>query len=99
MNSSNIKQKQHKKHLDKLSIRLVLVIAISGIVGISSIDLSHDNANAQNVQQKCTPDTGVNISKSNCFSNAPTMPVYNQTNTFNARPPADNNSTVVNSSN
>lgn len=28
--------------------------------------------NGQTLQEKCSPDSGINISKSNCFSNEPT---------------------------
>ena len=87
MKYSKIKLDQCDKDFNKLSIHLVLLITISEIVGISSIDLNYDNVTAQTLQEKCNSDNGMNISKSNCFSNAPSNPVYNMTNTDNARPP------------
>ena len=79
---------QNYKYFVKLSMQMVLLITITGIVGISSVDISHENANAQTVQEKCNSDIGMNVSKSNCFSNAPSNPVYNVTNTNNVRPPS-----------
>lgn len=82
-----MKSDQNYKYFVKLSMQLVLLITATGIVGISSVDIGHENANAQTVQEKCNSDSGMNVSKSNCFSNAPSNPVYNATNTNNVRPP------------
>ena len=87
MKYSKVKLDQSDKYFNKLSIQLVLLITVSGIVGISSVDFNYDNATAQTLQEKCNSDNGMNISKSNCFSNAPSNPVYNMTNTNNVRPP------------
>ena len=89
MGNSNIKSELYNKHFHKISTKLVLIIIIvSGFLGISSFDLTNDSISAQTLQGKCTPDMGINISKSNCFSDAPTNPVYNVTNTDNVRPPS-----------
>ena len=91
MRNSNIQQELHSKYFHKLSIKLVLIIIVSGFLAISSFDLTYNDISAQTLQGKCTPDTGINLSKSNCFSNTPTNPVYNVTNTDNVRPPSENN--------
>ena len=78
---------QSGKNFDTLQPRLVLIITISGILVTSSIVLNFNNIQAQTLQEKCIPDSGINVSKSNCFSNAPTSPTYNATNTNNVRPP------------
>ena len=44
---------------------------------------------AQTLQEKCTPDSGINVSKSNCFSNSPTHPTYNVSNTHSFAPPRE----------
>ena len=88
MRNSNIKSELHDKHFHKISIKLVLIIIVSGFLGISSFDLTNNSISAQTLQGKCTPDMGINISKSNCFSDAPTNPVYNVNNTDNVRPPS-----------
>ena len=88
MRNSIIKSELHNKHLHKISIKLVLIIIVSGFLGISTFDLTNNSISAQTLQGKCTPDMGINISKSNCFSDAPTNPVYNVTNTDNVRPPS-----------
>jgi hypothetical protein len=82
-----IKSDQDYKYFVKLSIQLVILITATGIVDISTVDIGHENANAQTLQEKCNSDSGMNVSKSNCFSNAPSNPVYNATNTNNVRPP------------
>jgi hypothetical protein len=74
-------------YFGNLQIRLALIITISGILVTSSMVLNIDNIQAQTLQEKCIPDSGINVSKSNCFSNAPTSPTYNTTNTNNVRPP------------
>ena len=89
MRNSNIKSELIKKYFDKLSIRLVLIIIGSGLLGISSFDLTYNNITAQTLQEKCLPDMGINVSKSNCLSNTPTKPTYNVMNTDNARPPSE----------
>ena len=99
MRNSNIQQELHNKYFHKLSVKLVLIIIVSGFLGISSFDLTYNNISAQTLQGKCTPDMGINLSKSNCFSNTPTNPVYNVTNTDNVRPPSENNPTYSNNSN
>jgi len=99
MRNPNIKPKLHYKHFHKLTTKLVLIIIVSGFLTISSFDLTYDNITAQTLQSKCTPDMGINLSKSNCFSNAPTDPVYNVTNTDNVRPPSENAPTYSNSTN
>ena len=88
MRNSNFKSELHNKDFHKISIKLALIIIVSGFLGISTFDLTNDSISAQTLQGKCTPDTGINISKSNCFSDAPTNPVYNVTNTDNVRPPS-----------
>lgn len=99
MTNSNIKPQLHNNCYHKLSIKLVLIIIVSGFLGIPSFDLTYDNVTAQTLQEKCTPDMGTNISKSNCFSNAPANPVYNVQNTDNVRPPTENTPTFSNTSN
>ena len=96
---SKIKPQLHNNYHHKLSPKLVLIIIVSGFLGISSFDLTYDNITAQTLQGKCTPDMGTNISKSNCFSNSPTSPVYNVPNTDNVRPPSENTSAYSNNSN
>ena len=88
MRNSNFKSELYNKHFHKISIKLVLIIIVSGFLVISTFDLTNNNISAQTLQGKCTPDMGINISKSNCFSDAPTTPVYNVTNTDNVRPPS-----------
>jgi hypothetical protein len=99
MRNSTIKSKLHNEHIHKISIKLILIIIVSGFLGISSFDLTHNNITAQTLQGKCTPDMGTNISKSNCFSNSSTNPVYNVPNTDNVRPPSENTSAYSNNSN
>ena len=99
MRNSTIKSKLHNEHIHKISIKLVLIIIVLGFLGMSSFDLTHNNITAQTLQGKCTPDIGTNISKSNCFSNSPTNPVYNVPNTDNVRPPSENTSAYSNNSN
>lgn len=98
MTHSKIKPLLHNSFYHKLSIKLVLIVIVSGSLGISSFDLTYDNVTAQTLQQKCTPDMGTNISKSNCFSNAPSNPAYNIQNTDNVRPPSENTSTTSHNS-
>ena len=88
MRNLKIKSKLYNEHFHKISIKLALIIIVSGFLGISTFDLTNNSISAQTLQGKCTPDTGINISKSNCFSDAPTNPVYNVTNTDNVRPPS-----------
>ena len=99
MRNSTIKSKLRNEHIHKISIKLVLIIIVLGFLGMSSFDLTHNNITAQTLQGKCTPDIGTNISKSNCFSNSPTNPVYNVPNTDNVRPPSENTSAYSNNSN
>lgn len=99
MRNSNIKPGLRNKYFHTLSIRLVVIIIVSGLLGISFFDLTYNNIAAQTLQEKCTPDMGINISKSNCFSNTPTNPVYNVTSTDNVRPPPENTSTYSNNTN
>jgi hypothetical protein len=99
MRNSNIKSELLKKYFRTLSIRLVLIIIGSGLLGISSFDLTYNNITAQTLQEKCLPDMGINVSKSNCFSNTPTEPTYNITNTDNARPPSESTTTYSNNTN
>ena len=99
MRNSNIKSELHYIRFHKMSIKLVLVIIVTGFLGISSFNLTYSNVTAQTLQAKCTPDTGVNVSRSNCFSNTPTNPVYNVTNTENVRPPSENTPTYSNNTN
>ncbi|WP_148687692.1 hypothetical protein [Candidatus Nitrosocosmicus hydrocola] len=87
------------KRRNQSTIKLVLVIIVSIIIGMSYIDLKYNSAFAQALQELCTPDRGINTSQSNCFSNAPTQPVYNNTNTNNVRPPPENTPTFANESN
>ena len=88
MRDLNIKSELLNEHFHKLSVKLVLIIVVSGFLGISSFDLTQIDITAQTIQEKCTPDMGTNISKSNCLSNIPTNPVYNVPNTDNVRPPS-----------
>ena len=88
MKYSNSKLDQNVSSFNKLSIHLVIIVIAVGIVGISSIDLSYYSVSAQTLQEKCNSDNGMNVSKSNCFSNAASSPVYNTTNTNNVRPPS-----------
>ncbi|MDN5868830.1 MAG: hypothetical protein L0H55_15705 [Candidatus Nitrosocosmicus sp.] len=99
MRNSNIKLQLHNNHHHKLSTKLVLIIIVSGFLGVSSLDLTYNNITAQTLQEKCTPDMGTNISKSNCFSNTSTNPVYNVQNTDNVRPPSENTPSITNNSN
>ena len=99
MRNSNIKPELLKKYFRTLSIRLVLIIIVSGLLGVSSFDLTYNNITAQTLQEKCIPDMGINVSKSNCFSNTPTEPTYNITNTDNARPPSESTTTYSNNTN
>lgn len=52
-----------------LSVALLTLIVTTTLVAVS---LSIIQVNAQTLQEKCSPDSGVNISKSNCFSELPT---------------------------
>jgi cytoskeletal protein RodZ len=99
MRNSSIKSELLKKYFRTLSIRLVLIIIVSGLLGISSFDLTYNNITAQTLQEKCLPDMGTNVSKSSCFSNTPTEPTYNVTNTDNARPPSESTTTYSNNTN
>ena len=99
MSNSNIKPVLHNKHFHKLCIKLALIIIVSGLIGISSFDLTYNNITAQTLKGKCTPDMGMNISKSNCFSNTSTNPVFNVTNTGNVRPPSENTPIYSNNTN
>lgn len=99
MRNSNIKSGLLKEHFHTLSLRLVLIVIVSGILGISSFDMTYNNVTAQTLQEKCIPDIGINVSKSNCFSNTPTNPTYNIMNTDNARPPPEGTITYYNNSN
>ena len=99
MTNSNIKSELLKKYFHPLSIRLVLIIIVSRLLGISSFDLTYNNITAQTLQEKCLPDMGINVSKSNCLSNTPTKPTYNIMNTDNARPPSEGTTTYFNNSN
>lgn len=86
MSNSSNKSELHNKHFHKLSTSLVLIIIVSGFLVVSSFNLTYKNVKAQTLQEKCNQDSGINISKSNCFSNNPTNPVYNVTNTNNVKP-------------
>jgi hypothetical protein len=99
MSNSYIKPELRNKFFHKISIKLVLIFIVLGILGTSSFDLIYNNVTAQTLQGKCTPDMGINLSKSNCFSNAPTNPVYNVPNTDNVRPSSENTPTYYNNSN
>lgn len=99
MGDSNIKSELLKKHFHTLSLKLVLIIIVSGLLGVSSFDLTFNNITAQTLQEKCIPDMGINVSKSNCFSNTPSSPTYNVMNTDNVRPPSEGTSTYSNNSN
>ena len=99
MRNSNMKSELLRKRFHTLSIRLVLIIIVSGLLGISSFDLTYNNITAQTLQEKCLPDMGTNVSKSNCLSNTPTKPTYDVMNTDNARPPSEGTTTYFNNSN
>ena len=99
MRNSNIKSELLKKYFHTLSIRLILIIIASGLLGISSFDLTYNNITAQTLQEKCLSDMGINVSKSNCLSNTPTKPTYNVMNTDNARPPSEGMTIYTNNSN
>ena len=88
MRDLNIESELPNEHFYKLSVKLVLIIVVSGFLGVPSFDLTQIDITAQTIQEKCTPDMGTNISKSNCLSNIPTNPVYNVPNTDNVRPPS-----------
>ncbi len=89
MRDSNVKPVQNIKYFDKLFTKLVSLIIVSGILGISYVDFTHNEISAQTVQEKCLPEIGINVSQSNCFPNAPINPVLNQTTTDNVRPPPE----------
>ena len=99
MRNSNIRSELLRKRFHTLSIRLVLIIIGTGLLGISSFDLTYNNITAQTLQEKCIPDMGINVSQSNCFSNTPAKPTYNIMNTDNARPPSEGMTTYSNNSN
>lgn len=49
----------------------LLTLAIGTTLVVTSLSIFP--VNGQTMQEKCTPDqTGINVSKSNCFSNVPT---------------------------
>jgi len=70
---------QYFKYPNLYSAMICAAIGICMVLYVGSIVYSP--ANAQTLQEKCSPDSGINISKSNCFSNTPTHPVYNVSNT------------------
>lgn len=55
---------------------IMLVISVSLIFGSMYSSLISD----QITQEKCISDSGINVSKSNCFSNSPTQPTFNVSN-------------------
>lgn len=56
---------------------LLLTITVTATIGIASLVIP---VNGQTMQEKCTPDqTGINVSKSNCFSDIPTSVGDNMT--------------------
>lgn len=89
MRDSNVKPEQNIKYFDKLFTKLASLIIVSGILAISYVDFTHNKINAQTVQEMCLPETGINVSQSNCFSDAPINPVFNKTTTDNVRPPPE----------
>ena len=99
MSDSSLKPEQHIIHSKGLFTKLISLSIVSGILGLSIIDFKNDSTFAQTLQELCTPDRGINTSQSNCFSNAPTQPVYNMTTTENARPPPEIGPTYANSTN
>ena len=99
MTHSKIKPLLRNSFYHKLSMKLVLIVIVSGSLGISSFDLTYNNITAQTLQEKCIPDMGINVSKSNCLSDTPTKPTYNIMNTDNARPPSEGMTTYFNNSN
>lgn len=54
-----------------LGITLVFLTLSYALVMIIQIN-PESQVNGQTLQEKCSPDSGINISKSNCFSNEPT---------------------------
>lgn len=79
----------------KKCVCIFLILIAFSILNIST----QKTTEAQVTLYKCSPDSGINISKSNCFSNAPSDPVFNNTNTNNVRPPPENAPTFANNSN
>lgn len=56
---------------------VLLTITVATTIGITSSIIP---VNGQTMQEKCTPDqTGINVSKSNCFSDIPTSVGDNMT--------------------
>jgi hypothetical protein len=53
-----------------LSVKFVLIIIVSGFLGVSSFDLTQIDITVQTLQEKCTPGMGTNISKSDCLSHS-----------------------------
>ncbi|WP_148685700.1 hypothetical protein [Candidatus Nitrosocosmicus hydrocola] len=95
----NYTKQLRNTHLNLRTIKNC-VFVFSILITFTILNIATQNVTeAQVTSYKCSPDSGINISKSNCFSNAAGSPVYNNTNTNNVRPPPDNNSTYVNSSN
>ena len=56
MRDLNIKSEVLDEHFYKLSVKLVLIIIVSGFLGVSSFDLTQIGITAQTLQEKCTPD-------------------------------------------
>jgi hypothetical protein len=77
-NNKNTSTKYFRYH-NQYYVTVYVVIGIFMILYIGS--LIDSLANAQTLQEKCNPNSGINISKSNCLSNTPTHPVYNVSNT------------------
>ena len=61
--------------------------------------MTQNELELKKAEEKCIPDMGINVSKSNCFSDTPTKPTYNIMNTDNARPPSEGMTTYFNNSN
>lgn len=70
---------QYFKNPNHYTVMICAAIGICMILYVGSI--LYGLANAQTLQEKCNPDSGINISKSNCFSNTSTHPIYNVSNT------------------
>ncbi len=64
---------------------VIIVIPVLMTLGI----MFHSPISAQTLQEKCTPDSGINVSKSNCFSNSRTHPTFNVSNTNTFAPPRE----------
>lgn len=73
MNQKNSDGKRTKK----ICSMMFLILALA--TGLAVTSISDLPANGQTLQEKCTPDSGVNISKSNCFSTVPSTVGENMT--------------------